>query len=603
VLLLPFSYQALRALGQSYALPLAMLTSLGAAISIGALRLYGEMRLAQSLSIRGRKAVQAAASLCGLILLFGALWLANPGAEAQPLLDLAQTLPAELLAFLGAYALLLPSLGSSVFALGAAGVLLALTVGILGSVRAIDAGARGAVAADSRRGRRGLQGSWERSRVDGLLGPDWTRLKRDPGFLTQTVLVPSLALLFQLGLRQLGSSPSAKTAALLAYGACAYAALPGCMQILTSEGRALWLLFTLPIAPQRWMQRKIRIWTSAAMAVGVAFTALGGLNDADGRSVSSILGLCTLVAIGLLCATHMVAAIAVLGASVNSEQAVGPPKARHAYLILFLLSLFSLALAGEQLPQQVATTLVFMTLAYALWQRAVERLPYLLDPIEEPPAGVTLLDGASALLTFLCLQLLAAFVLVQWDALDGLSAPSLVTLAFAVAGCATLLLHGWHLSGRGVELRQALALTPERLSDQTRALALGLLAGLGVGLLAVGYLHQAIERGWIDKEQQQANLDLASVLLAVVLAPAIEEPLFRGLVLGGMLRTLSRPFAALASAAIFAALHPPHAWLPVLALGLVTAAVRIRSGWLAPALCAHALYNVLVLGAQVLLFG
>ena len=87
------------------------------------------------------------------------------------------------------------------------------------------------------------------------------------------------------------------------------------------------------------------------------------------------------------------------------------------------------------------------------------------------------------------------------------------------------------------------------------------------------------------------------VALAVIAAPLFEEYLFRGLVFKGLRRTMKPAFAILASAAIFAIVHPPLSFLPVFGLGVAAALAFESSGSLLAPILAHALYN----GAMVLL--
>jgi len=51
--------------------------------------------------------------------------------------------------------------------------------------------------------------------------------------------------------------------------------------------------------------------------------------------------------------------------------------------------------------------------------------------------------------------------------------------------------------------------------------------------------------------------------MIIVAAPIFEEFIFRGLIFGGLRRSLDLPVAAIASAAIFAIVHPPASVIPV----------------------------------------
>jgi membrane protease YdiL (CAAX protease family) len=84
---------------------------------------------------------------------------------------------------------------------------------------------------------------------------------------------------------------------------------------------------------------------------------------------------------------------------------------------------------------------------------------------------------------------------------------------------------------------------------------------------------------------------LAFAFLAVVLAPVFEELLFRGLLLGGLMRSLPLWAALCTSAGVFALVHPSSAIIPVFILGLFAGLAYRWSGWLLAAIIAHAVYN------------
>jgi hypothetical protein len=62
-------------------------------------------------------------------------------------------------------------------------------------------------------------------------------------------------------------------------------------------------------------------------------------------------------------------------------------------------------------------------------------------------------------------------------------------------------------------------------------------------------------------------------VLAIRAAPQFEEFIFRGLIFGGLRRTMGVAASVTASAAIFAIVHPPVSVIPVFGLGLAAALV------------------------------
>ena len=87
-------------------------------------------------------------------------------------------------------------------------------------------------------------------------------------------------------------------------------------------------------------------------------------------------------------------------------------------------------------------------------------------------------------------------------------------------------------------------------------------------------------------------------LLAVLAAPVFEEFIFRGLIFGGLRRTYGVTASMLASAAIFAIIHPPLSVVPVFLMALCAAYVYERSRMLIAPMLVHAIYNAVVLGVQ-----
>jgi membrane protease YdiL (CAAX protease family) len=142
-----------------------------------------------------------------------------------------------------------------------------------------------------------------------------------------------------------------------------------------------------------------------------------------------------------------------------------------------------------------------------------------------------------------------------------------------------------------------------------RWLSLATIAGVATPFVG-GYLTQ-----WLagDHSISQAITELGEgtpwamrvvlLLFVVTAGPLVEELLFRGLLLGGLLRHMGPLAAGAISATAFACVHIPdmHGALyamPNLALlGGVCAWLRLRSGSLWPAVFAHGINNLLAAAA------
>jgi membrane protease YdiL (CAAX protease family) len=173
-----------------------------------------------------------------------------------------------------------------------------------------------------------------------------------------------------------------------------------------------------------------------------------------------------------------------------------------------------------------------------------------------------------------------------------------LVLAYALAGAVVYTLARltyWRSKAVGVPALLAGA--------PARALELGLALGTGAAALGMAYLVVLHRTPWWEAHLREAAGVQIKVhwmfLLAVVAAPLCEEFIFRGLLFGGLRRSMSFLPAAALSAALFAIVHPAVSIVPVFALGMCTAYAYERGkGLLAPMLV-HAIYNGAVVAFQL----
>ncbi|MBK8978405.1 MAG: CPBP family intramembrane metalloprotease [Planctomycetes bacterium] len=168
----------------------------------------------------------------------------------------------------------------------------------------------------------------------------------------------------------------------------------------------------------------------------------------------------------------------------------------------------------------------------------------------------------------------------------GLAASTLLMLA-AAAGACGMLAPG--------SLRASFASAPERGSD----LLLGVPVGLGCLAVAVGYTE--LLRAGFGGEAEVGEVPVVLAAGAVLVAPFVEEWLFRG-ALWHVMAELAHPRAALLTTSLlFALAHGlnggfvlecPHRFLGGLALGWL----RLRSGSLLPGIVAHFVWNAAAIG-------
>lgn len=127
-------------------------------------------------------------------------------------------------------------------------------------------------------------------------------------------------------------------------------------------------------------------------------------------------------------------------------------------------------------------------------------------------------------------------------------------------------------------------------------LAAVFLGGLLAHALAGDHAPKQDINLWARSVSMGLRVPLA--LVTVCIAPLVEELIFRGVLLSGLMRRMHVGWAALLTALIFGCVHLPDfdfAWYPVSTLvlfGLLLAWLRLKSRSLWPAVAAHATNNL-----------
>jgi uncharacterized protein len=199
-------------------------------------------------------------------------------------------------------------------------------------------------------------------------------------------------------------------------------------------------------------------------------------------------------------------------------------------------------------------------------------------------------------------------VLLLVPGVPGLVGTAVATLALTTF--AVLLARPPALQSGGVG--RALGLGPPVPSDVGRVLGWSFLL-LVVQVVTVSLLVQLVPAlrgaspdniGFVRDEPGASVVVLA--VLAVVVAPVVEELLFRGVVLRGLMLRVGFWPAAVTSSALFGVFHaqgsPAEAALLAIATGVFGLGLCVlvrRTGRLAPAIGVHAVRNALALGAAL----
>jgi hypothetical protein len=345
------------------------------------------------------------------------------------------------------------------------------------------------------------------------------------------------------------------------------------------------------------LRQKAALWGTVCLVYPAALFAFAVA--AGGGLSLKLLGLAVVVLAGVPIYAVIATSLGVFGSDPLAQEVQRRVRPSYIYLYMLLASIYVYAIYASSVWQRAALMVLTALLGFALWQKARDHLPYLLDPSASPPARVSLSDGLIAALMFFVLQALVTLVYV----LNGQKVTgSIVLVAFVIAGGATFLLMQFafaRLKAEGV---------PAVLgAGNALAAAWGGGAGAVAALGALVYVHLVRNTLLFQSARESALFGpddgLWLLALAVLAAPVFEEFIFRGLIFGGLRRTLGVAASVLASAAIFALVHPPIAVIPVFGLGVVAALVYDRTRLLIGPMAAHAVYNAAVVGYQFVSWG
>jgi len=440
------------------------------------------------------------------------------------------------------------------------------------------------------------------------LGPIATKelrsLTRDTGRLTRVLVTP----LFAMGLQGLLNPAFHRAVMHEPAHAAAAAFATGCLLLTTgallslaTESPALWLLHTLPRSLDRVLLKKAQFWAVSVTlltAIALAIVAMTAHKPALALSPHAALAL-----VGVALYAFIAVALGAIGTDMLETELKRRTQPATARLFMLLSGLFAFALYVPSWWAKFAQLCLSSLLAYALWQKLSEHTPYLLDPTEEPPRRVGVSDGILAALAFFVSQGLLTLLFKRLSFGTG---PSLV-LAFVGAGLLVTLGSLYVFTRAAVpDLAVTLGLAVPN-TRPVRAAWQGLGAGSLGGMVAVGYSVLLSRVDWLRQLYESSEPLLPSPelmpwlgTLAVFAAPLFEEFIFRGLLYRGFRRSLSPLRAAVASALVFALVHPPLAFVPVFGLGVLAAIVFEKTRLLVAPVVAHMTYNAIVVGLSSL---
>jgi membrane protease YdiL (CAAX protease family) len=423
-------------------------------------------------------------------------------------------------------------------------------------------------------------------------------LSRDRSFLVQTLVLPIVIVFSQIvfqgrlhGSSLLGISNA--TVASIAFAIAAYTLMMSAFQTLNSEGGALWLLFTVPRSIESILAEKARLW--AVLALFYPLTVFIIAIALKMRVDLELVGFAAIVLLGVPIYAVIAVSLGVFGCDPLAQEIRSKLRPTYVYLYMMLAGLYTYAIFASEWWQKIVVIVLSGLLSLALWQKARDELPYLLDPAASPPARVSTSDGVIAAMLFFVVQGITLAIFMA--STHHLSGTAIVT-AYSIAGAITFSVF------RLVYWRSKTVGIPAVFgAGAAKAVGWGIGAGLVAALGGVGYIYALQRLDVLQDVMRESAKGLSAGLwipvLAVVAAPIFEEFIFRGLIFGGLRRSLGALPAIAASAAVFAIVHPPVSMVPVFGLGLCAAFAFDRSKLLLAPMIAHGIYNAAVLMYQL----
>jgi ABC-2 type transport system permease protein len=587
-------------------IPIGVAATLYVGLLTGSVRVVAETALRRFLSLRAVGRIQAILVLSAYPPMIMALGAVSPE-WFKTLSRVAWQLPARLL-LSPLNPIRIAAGGRSAFG-AAVDCTLFMTVAI-----ACGAGLGGYMIRDGLAKSTGVEGT-KRRRAQraganasvGVIRKELTLLRRDRTLFVQAIAAPAMVLGVQVVVNpslfaELASEGRHTAAA--AYGVGAFVLATGACNTLALDLPILWIYFTVPRPLERLLVDKALFWAGLATLIAVAtFLALTG-----GRPAAIVAGLPTLLlaAVGIVLSAFIATGIGVLGTDALQTEPRRRLQVAMVYLYMLLASMYAYALYTPSAWAKFTQLVLYTLLVFSLWQKVRDHAPYLLDPAAAPLPSISVADGVIAALAFFVLQGVLALVLLKLDLSPGLS----LLLAFVGAGLVVSTSTVFIFWRNGLpNLARQLGLWPADRADWLRSPIVGIVAGLAAAAVARGYVvaidHVDFLRRLRDEmvalspEDRQPDMLRWIALLAIFAAPVFEEFIFRAVLYGGFRRSIGPGRAAVASALVFAMVHPAIAFAPVLVLGLAAAWAFERSRFLLAPIMAHMTYNAVVIGVAL----
>ncbi|MHC4715527.1 MAG: hypothetical protein ACYS5V_01020 [Planctomycetota bacterium] len=367
-----------------WALLLAPVVTVPVALLMGSCRMLAETFLRRRLSRKRLKSCQAAFTVLGIICLMSLLFLINVRPLPGPVGKALGFAPSWLAwTPLGAPALLcgrpLPVVWPlAVTALWGA----ALTWGAIRAAEwLVRDGLMGSTGAyQGARGRR--SGVARCGLLKGILGKEIRLLLRDRNFFVQTLITPLLVIGFQVvvqgyNLRRVRAGFGSPAAAAIAFGVGAYVLMFGGFHALGSEGKTVWLLYTVPRRLDALLARKARLWGTVGLCYAAAALIPAWILKPPGTLTDVISALMALV--GIYIQAFLAVSLGAMGVDVLEPNPQRRVRSGWFFAYMFLAGIYGVGVYCPWLALKPVIVALWCLMAWGIWRKMAARLPYLLD--------------------------------------------------------------------------------------------------------------------------------------------------------------------------------------------------------------------------------
>jgi len=409
------------------------------------------------------------------------------------------------------------------------------------------------------------------------------RLFRDRNYFIQTLVFPIMLFGFYMFMfLDRSSGIDGNKALSMLFGAVSFILLGSLLNIAAHEGPSLWLLFSASRNIADILKKSVYFWIKVIAAIyfiGIMIMFSIGVEDMPVfKSIMLIFGLPSMAFIAT--------ALSFKAYPPPSGSEPQKPKTSIIYFYMLLVSIFIQSALFGVPGSEFTSPILFGFLAYALWQDHKKTINYYLDPDYLPPRELSAKNSM-----VWCILFFAAQSIVFMIVLAATNKADLLSITIS-NGIASVVIASWAAYWYRKSVMHKI-----EFSDRT-ALSAGkqvitVLACACIFILFAWVYLKFLKSNFPEIASQtiSAEQKIYLAILAVLIAPLIEEYLFRRLLLVSLLKNLSPKIAIISCALIFAAVHPISSFPPVFCLGLGASWIYWKSGSIWAAIALHALYN------------